>query len=252
MKKLNLQDLTIEITRQCNMSCSHCLRGEPENVNINIKHVDKLFSKLEHIGDLTITGGEPSLHPEIIDQIVESLKKHNVSLDTFYLVTNAKKVTNEFMISVLNLYSMCDAIDEEFYGGLAISGDGYHDRLNAENVQRLKAFSFTSVREPNEERFDDNLINQGRSVDNYPSIREVNIYACEIEDNYISETGLYLNCLGDLLPDGNLSYDTQREENLIIANVQDKGFNLLNALKRFNKRIDEGKTVEELIDLEIA
>ena len=60
---LSIQELIIETTRKCNMACEHCLRGDVENVNIKSLYIRRLFSQIDNIDTLTITGGEPSLKP---------------------------------------------------------------------------------------------------------------------------------------------------------------------------------------------
>lgn len=251
--KTKTRNLVIEITRRCNMSCDHCLRGDPENVVIEKRHIDKLFSELSHVSDLTITGGEPSLHPEMIDYIVESAEKHGVSIDNFYMVTNAKKVSDHFLKAIIGLYAYCGYM-EEGIGGLSISGDGYHDELNKDNVRKLEAFRFTSIRDEGGKRYDDNLINEGRSVDNHYTTKEINFCEFEVLDDVIEgDAELYLNCLGDLVGSCNLSYDTQTNKNLIIANVHDKDFNLRRSVQSYNKRIKhldyEERTVEGISEL---
>ena len=237
--KSNIDDLIIEITRKCNMACEHCLRGDAENVNLDIAHVEKLFNQVDSIGTLTITGGEPSLHPEIIDQIIEIAKLKEVSIDRFYMVTNAKKVTDEFMVSLIKLYSYCNDMTEEGIGGLAISNDDYHDELISENVRKLQIFKFTHFKNRDGERYDDNMVNEGRAILNYGG-REVEPMAYEIWDNTISNNDVYLNCKGDILTDCNLSYESQEEKKeFLLGNVQKKGFNLLRAVEKYNAKLEK-------------
>lgn len=237
MKRSNVSNVVIEITRQCNMLCDHCLRGDAENVNINIAYVEKLFKQVEQISTLTITGGEPSLHPEIINQIVELAKEYNVGVSAFYMVTNAKRVTNEFLMSVMNLYALCDDMEEG--GGLAISNDDYHDELIRENVKKLEVFRFTHNKSRYGERYDGNLINEGRASFNYPDCRELEPCKYEIWDNNISESDIYLNCKGDILSACDLSYESQDEKKeFFICNVTDKNFNLLKAVEEYNKAFE--------------
>ena len=138
MEKTSLDYAVIEITRKCNMSCSHCLRGDPENVDIDLAHVDAFFEQVNSIGTLTITGGEPSLRPDLIMGIVEAASANGVEIGSFYIVTNAKKVTQEFTHAVMKLYWYCS--DNEV-SQLSISNDAYHDNLDRDNVKMLRALS---------------------------------------------------------------------------------------------------------------
>ena len=98
---MELSNVIIEITRQCNMACEHCLRGEPENIDIQKEYIDSFMSKVDYISNLTITGGEPSLKPKLIEYIIKSAKKHRTSINSFYIATNAKKITHEFVKSLI-------------------------------------------------------------------------------------------------------------------------------------------------------
>ena len=36
MKKISINYLYIEVTRKCTMKCNHCLRGDSQNISLNI------------------------------------------------------------------------------------------------------------------------------------------------------------------------------------------------------------------------
>lgn len=56
---IHIDSLIVEVTRKCNMECSHCLRGPGEETFLNPDHIEKLFSRIDTIGCITFTGGEP-------------------------------------------------------------------------------------------------------------------------------------------------------------------------------------------------
>ena len=39
------------------------MRGEAENIDLDLKYVEKLFQHVKDINTLTLSGGEPSLVP---------------------------------------------------------------------------------------------------------------------------------------------------------------------------------------------
>ena len=55
LKKLTINDLTVEVTQRCNMKCRHCLRGDAQDVDIFLSDIDGLLNQTEAIGQLTIT-----------------------------------------------------------------------------------------------------------------------------------------------------------------------------------------------------
>ena len=83
---MELENLVVEITRQCNLSCEHCLRGDSENLDIDLKYIETLFNKIDYISILTISGGEPSLKGKQISQIVELAKQYDVDIGNFYII----------------------------------------------------------------------------------------------------------------------------------------------------------------------
>ena len=40
---ISIDSLVLEITRRCNMSCEHCMRGEAQNIDMDLSIIDKIF-----------------------------------------------------------------------------------------------------------------------------------------------------------------------------------------------------------------
>ena len=59
---ISIQNLAIEVTRKCNIKCAHCLRGDSQNKDIDLKYIDILLDQVNYIGHFCPTGGEPSLN----------------------------------------------------------------------------------------------------------------------------------------------------------------------------------------------
>lgn len=92
-----VNDIAIEVTRRCNMACKHCLHGEAENLDISHKTIDNILTPLigQSIGGITFTGGEPSLNVDAIQHTLDFCKKNNISVSSFYVVTNGKRIAIE-------------------------------------------------------------------------------------------------------------------------------------------------------------
>ena len=85
--------VVIEVTRRCNMCCAHCLRGDAQNVDIMPEYIDKSFEKFRpgtSISSITFTGGEITLNLAAIWYTLEVVKRRNISVYDFYMVTNGK------------------------------------------------------------------------------------------------------------------------------------------------------------------
>jgi len=213
-QSISVYELVIEVTRRCNMSCPHCLRGEQENIDMDIEYVDELFSKIDRVSILTLTGGEPSLVPDIIGKILDSANRNNVEISQFYLVTNGKKITPEFMQILLRMYM--ESYDN--YGPemplLQLSYDKYHEEIDGENIRLLKGLSFFSLKKSTLN--DDFLVNQGNAVDNYPCYKELepDEFVLQYDDSeiFVEEGIIYLNCNGWLIKGCDWSYESQDDE----------------------------------------
>ena len=87
---INVNNLIVEVTRRCNMSCDHCLRGCSQDFDLNLDYVESLFKDIGYISTLTITGGEPSLAVDKILGIIESAKRNDVGIGDFYMATGCR------------------------------------------------------------------------------------------------------------------------------------------------------------------
>ena len=214
-----------------------CLRGDIQNIDIEDTYIENVFKKVSSISELTITGGEPSIVPEKILSIVNLAKKHNVYIGSFYIATNAMEVNENFLMAVLKLYVYCDYKEG---CSLQYSNDQFHNEIDNNNIELLKGLSFVSAK--NHEDYPlkvEQLLNQGRTFYGWGAYKEVSIHKKDIEENRI-EGMIYLNAIGNIIPECDLSYDSQDMECLIICSVKDK-FNLINSVKKYNERIEQVK-----------
>jgi len=238
MEKLKISDLVIEITRKCNMVCDHCLRGNSQKKDIDFKHIDILLDKIKQIGSITFTGGEPSLNPEAIEYFVDACEKRNISVDTFYIATNAKTVTQKFLSVIMKLYMFCDYKE---YCNISISNDQFHER-NKSNIELLKMFRFVADRYKTEKSDEkaysrsSDLINQGLYAINYNNGSDIKISPLYLEfdndDNEVEQM-IYLNCKGNIINGCDWSYKNQDSPRRIICNVEDFG---IKALFEYNQK----------------
>jgi hypothetical protein len=172
--------------------------------------IDKLFSQVSYISDLTFTGGEPSLYPEIIEYALESAKRHKVSVGNFFIVTNGKKITEEFAVACLKWYAYCD--DNEMTG-VEVSNDDYHDKERSYGL--LQGLSFFSERKY---AYSDSIIAEGKARNwgvDHKTVRE-SISVWEHDDGTftINDGIVYLNCKGKLVAGCDWSYANQNRQEI--------------------------------------
>lgn len=88
-----INNLIIEVTRKCNFSCAHCLRGEAQKREIDFAIIDAILDNdIEYISTVTFTGGEPSLNVPAINYFVDRCKKKALMLEIFTLPQTAGRL----------------------------------------------------------------------------------------------------------------------------------------------------------------
>jgi hypothetical protein len=195
------------------------LRGDAEKADLDPAYLDALFSKLDGVCNITFTGGEPSLVPEVINQTIEAAKRHGVSISDFYIATNAVKIPNTFLIAIMGLWCYCDGNE---LSTVNWSNDPFHGNQSAEEVKKLSAFSFASAKY-SEEHPSTSLILEGRAEDlasgRYDRANSQEHF--ELDENQISEGNIYLNCEGNIIAGCDWSFESQRDPDNIICSVED-------------------------------
>lgn len=218
-------NVVIEITRRCNMCCAHCLRGDAENVDIQEKYINAFldsFSGRRYIGTIVFTGGEISLNIPAIRYTLKAVKERNISVGSFYMVTNGKAVDKmeDLALASLEWWNYCDEKDE-YLCGLCISSDNFHEEISDESASILSGLKYN--RDDMVTDFHEKyLLNEGRAKtlnDDWSLKREPR--TPELVVDYtgndkiginINEGELYLNTVGDVVVGCDWSYESQRNE----------------------------------------
>ncbi len=211
--KIQYDSLVFEVTRRCNMSCAHCLRGKAQKKDMSFDVIDKALEMAASINCITFTGGEPSLNVPAIMHALDVCKQRSIEVYNFYIVTNGKEVSDEFLLALLrwNAYTaMCGS--EEDFNGVALSRDVFHDYVPPENEKLLRSLSFFR-----EDKFTDwediPLINAGNAKTLSGFTKRAKQAASSIsveqyEDAYIINDGITTVTVdGDILADCDYAYE---------------------------------------------
>lgn len=119
----NIELVQLEITGSCNMHCKHCRAADLPKQIIDKDQMSKIIDFLNIVKSddlrVNISGGEPFLHPYLIDCL--SMLKNN-SIDKFVITTNASLVTDSILkkLDKLELSHLClqvsiDSIDKNVH-----------------------------------------------------------------------------------------------------------------------------------------
>ena len=233
----NACNVVIEVTRRCNMCCAHCLRGDAEAVDIQEKYIDAFldsFANAGYISSLTFTGGEISLNIPAIRYTLNAVRERNISVGSFYMVTNGKAVDKmaDLALASLECWNSCDDKDD-YSCGLCISSDDFHEEISSESASILSGLKYNRDDKVTDFR-KHYLINEGRAktinanqiLKREPMVSKLTI---EYERNCAqrSEAGiditdgeLYLNAIGDVVVGCDWSYESQKKYR--IGNVMDE------------------------------
>jgi len=98
---MNVENITLEITRRCTLDCEHCFRGDSQNINMSIQTLENIFCNIKSIDQLVITGGEPLIAINELEKLVELLRSNNVKKEIINLVTNGTILSSR-VLKVLN------------------------------------------------------------------------------------------------------------------------------------------------------
>lgn len=235
MRKIGIKHLNLIITENCNLLCSHCLRGEGSNNSMSREMFDLIFSNFSVIDGLNISGGEPFIDYNVFKDLVDSIIENNVTINKFGVVTNGtfynEKILNELLrldsvtshregtsiiTSCISGVEKSKLVPSSTFAknGIDISFDKYH-------LEELERLSLTNLRDNNYKLFDKwclkhcfefnkHKINEKRLLDSGRAqnldVEKVLHHRAKLYNWYL-ETGdmAYLIKLGDFT--NNMNYD---------------------------------------------
>jgi hypothetical protein len=101
------------------------MRGDVQRMTMSHEVLWRAMGFLDSICTLTITGGEPSLAPEVLEDLWDILIWRKIDVGAFYIVSNGMNHNRyrRFLTVVDKLYGWCDSQDE---CALTISRDQFH------------------------------------------------------------------------------------------------------------------------------
>lgn len=215
---MNVDSLTIEITRRCNMKCGHCIRGNAQPIDFDIKYFRDFIEKnnITGISDLFFTGGEPSLKVDLMRQVLDYMKKKDIYLNRFGMVTNGKRATDEFIHLLIDYHLFCqdDSSIEDGGSYIEISNDMWHDEngQSRDAIARLKTLRFVRQRDRLNPH---HVICDGRAkLQGWGEIRTdlyTRDYFGEMSEYGDWEGVVYINALGFFIPHCDLPYSAHKK-----------------------------------------
>lgn len=238
-----IENLSLEITRKCSCACSHCLRGDSQNIDMPLDLIPKIFNGIKGIDNITFTGGEPSLNLYFMKEMLKYCKRHSIDVKSIYVVTNGLqnqkelvKVMDDWLAYCISRMAGCSPMDhlamwdaynnymEESAFGLSCSVDQFHPEMEP-NIYR--AFSHIPYYSNQKEgRFAENswergtkLIKAGNAyLSGYDGLPERAIDAFYVDDDMVEN--VYVSAKGYVFSDCDNSYETLDECSTDLNNIR--------------------------------
>lgn len=210
---MHVASLVIELTRRCQFTCEHCLRGNAQNADMTTDVIDKILDSFDRITEVTFTGGEPTLNLDVMEYFFQALKARNKFIDGFYVATNGHDNQERLAHILLNAYMDVDAPE---ICGVSLSIDDFHNGHQSPYIRGL-AF-YQEVKEHLEQDPDKWVIKSGRAYDfgigrpydnNVRFSAEYTKYPDHSEE--ITADTVYVSFDGYVYPDCDLSYEIMDE-----------------------------------------
>jgi len=205
---IEIKHLAIEVTRRCNIKCSHCLRGDSQNKDIPLEYIDILLDQVISIGHFCPTGGEPTLNIKAIRYFLDGCKKRNISITSFFIATNGIYINEDFIDICNELNEFCE---NKSYNSVQVSNDHYHIKQNMYNDTLLKKLKFYTKRNRDDEDFENGkkLHREGRALENHKNAELISYAKPIFTVDSFDSNPIYLNVNGNIINGCDWSYDNQ-------------------------------------------
>lgn len=235
--KIVFNQLAIEVTRRCNMTCAHCLRGDAQDLDIALYDIDWVLMQTEAIGRLVITGGEPTLNLEAVKYVANAIAQRGIPVMRVQIITNGYKYDDEFVNIIKRFAEIVRLTQKHGYGNdksepwrvqVGVSLDRYHAngevcrknyikyKNNLRGIAEVLRISRgnaprnvgRATRLPDTDTIDYSFTASSYlaqrievlSADHKPMCRFFDGYHLAREDQKVVCCGIYLNARGEVLP----------------------------------------------------
>jgi hypothetical protein len=225
MNKFDVNGLVIEITRRCNATCPHCLRGDAQSVSIREEYLERLTANIRSVDGLTISGGEPSLAIPELQTLLKYVIDQKITIYEFYLVTNGLENTKS-LIDVCNLWydHLTHSYGSKFT--VAMSNTVHHPEPPDVHKQMLGRTSYGKIG-TRQNMFDlGDTIMEGRALQHKDKI----IFpvspldfggqgSLKLNKRNRFSGDFYLNVFGQVITESCLSYETQDSGEFTLGHI---------------------------------
>lgn len=206
----------LTITDICNLKCSHCFGDFGKGSQLNKTQIKEILDELKSLGicEISITGGEPLCHPDIIE-IIEMIVERDFN---FQICTNGLMIDDDF-IKVLKRFN-------SRIFRLSISLDGIaeiHNKIRGENTYEK---TIVNIKKLQEEKipFAVNNVMNNLNID----------YIEEFLDN-LNDLGIKSCSFSPIIPTGRAVVDSNLTLVNNRANWKEKFLNAIECMEKYTE-----------------
>ena len=195
------------------MSCRHCMRGDAEDINMDYAVIDQIFQDTRYIEHLCLTGGEPSLEPYVIREILYHARRWGCRIGSFFCATNAKVYSPEFSDTLTELYCYCT---DKGKCTLTVTTDQFHEGADPEALKSYRELPYYRSVYEHKQIAPYFILDEGRAKENKIGRSEIPIKGLIYDVSFHSfdftcGDTVYINAKGDVLLNADLSYKNQKD-----------------------------------------
>lgn len=254
MKKIKMSCLSIELTRRCNLKCSHCFKGDAQNIDISAHHIEKMLGMIDEIYTVHITGGEPSLNLDGMRMLIDCIKKNQIAVHRLNVICNGIADTTERFFTMLD--ELNKIVLQPKDTRITISCDPYHSATGKISVLYLFE-GWDAVKKLNKKEYSFKvlpyftccyppIVSMGNGASNQSFANPDNPdeygvlynHPVNIYDNVIKHISIHAN--GIIGRDLNISYHDADNKKYQICHIDDISTpeDLIESVRLWNERTD--------------
>lgn len=216
-----IESVALEVTRRCNEKCVHCMRGEPQNIDMNKDVVDNLLERKNIIiMKLVFSGGEPTLNEDLIIYTIDKIISTGKLVFQIEITTNGKIYSKRIVEKLkefkqylkVKLPEFSDVIEKDQISCIRISNDQFH-KIDEEVVGKyLKEEELSVIKTGNIDELDDGLILTGRAKKRVfgkyfeYELKDINIREIQ-SGRFLLKNKFYITARGDITTQGDGTYE---------------------------------------------
>ena len=260
-----IEEMKLEITRDCNLECKHCYRGEKQDKYMSLETIDAAFKDVKSIWTLSLVGGETFLAPEQIKRVYENIVKNNIEVGILSISTNCSVENDEIIETLAKLSKVvehlyvCGSLDsfrfmqyeeknliEQVNNNVALLEDKGYLKIKDKDIKYKKIYQVGRAKTLTQEDIDEANI---RRIDflQYLLVDESKYYDSRslyhtptTKDNYIYRT-VYVTVDGNLCTVTPTRHTYEEEDMMIETNIKN-----YNNIKEAIDSIDKEKSAEKI------